>query len=277
MSANHKPPLSSCECAHSHTQSNCIMTESTPVFQTHATADVKSRKWLVAGAALASTLVVLGVSQITASSSKQVNLVNLRAESAQLGSLSGLTAEESAIATALNPQTQRCVHLYPVIYTETGVFLHKNTWATIATTSIHLNGAPYAGLASYSDGVGTSAKNATGKLYFYLTPMDSTGQDVTKSPSVSVGISMAQLGQCKMDPQDPTCWKATFSGKLLPVEGDEVKAALEVLYSKHPQMSWWPADHGFRPYELHPTEILLLDFYGGAKSIAAEEYYAVEF
>ncbi|RHY49722.1 hypothetical protein DYB30_006388 [Aphanomyces astaci] len=83
------------------------MTESTPVFQTHATADVKSRKWLVAGAALASTLVVLGVSQITASSSKQVNLVNLRAESAPLGSLSGLTAEESAIATALNPHTQR--------------------------------------------------------------------------------------------------------------------------------------------------------------------------
>ncbi|ETV88556.1 hypothetical protein, variant [Aphanomyces astaci] len=200
------------------------MTESTPVFQTHATADVKSRKWLVAGSALASTLVVLGVSQITASSSKQVNLVNLRAESAPLGSLSGLTAEESAIATALNPQTQSA---------RTARWLvHKNTWATIATTSIHLNGAPYAGLASYSDGVGTSAKNATGKLYFYLTPMDSTGQDVTKSPSVSVGISMAQLGQCKMDPQDPTCWKATFSGKLLPVEGDDVKAALEVLYSK---------------------------------------------
>ncbi|ETW09232.1 hypothetical protein, variant [Aphanomyces invadans] len=224
------------------------MTESTPVFQTHASAPEKApRKWLVAGATLASTLFMFGVSHTSPITQTATAAMNLRAGSAVVGSLSGLTAEESIIATALNPHEQSA---------RTARWLvHKNSWATIATTSIHLNGAPFAGLASYSDGIGNSPENATGNILFYLTPMDSTGQDVAKNPHVSVGIAMAQLGHCIMDAQDPTCWKATISGKLLPVEGDAAKrAALQVLYSKHPQMSWWPAGHGFQPFvgKWHP-------------------------
>ncbi|KAF0742213.1 hypothetical protein Ae201684_002878 [Aphanomyces euteiches] len=243
------------------------MSATTPLLDTGAHSATPSRKWLFSTIALASCLAFLAVNFAPTWSTPAT--LNLRT-AMTVESFSGLTPEESRLVHATDSNTQSARHARWIV--------HSNDWATIATSSIHLNGAPFANMASYSDGVGTSVENATGHLYFYLTPLDSTGKDVVKSPNVSVSITMAQLGNCKMDPQDPTCWKVVFSGPLLPVEDNDARQdALEALFSKHPQMASWPDDHGFEPFELHPTEILLLDFYGGPKLIAPSDYYAVHF
>ena len=53
--------------------------------------------------------------------------------------------------------------------------IHANDYGTLATRSRHLSGAPFANLVSLSDG---AVGNSTGRLLFYLTPMDSTAYDL---------------------------------------------------------------------------------------------------
>uniref|UniRef100_K3W6F2 CREG-like beta-barrel domain-containing protein n=1 Tax=Globisporangium ultimum (strain ATCC 200006 / CBS 805.95 / DAOM BR144) TaxID=431595 RepID=K3W6F2_GLOUD len=156
--------------------------------------------------------------------------------------------------------------------------VHENEWGTLATISKQFNGVPFANIVSYSDGVGDSAEAATGEMFFYLTPMDSTASDLAVNPSASVSISMAQGGKgaCKMDVEDPTCWKLSFTGTVVPVPADKEEYAKKALFSKHPQMKYWPSDHGFKPYVLKPENIVLLDYYGGAKHIPVDEYYSVK-
>ncbi|ETI53304.1 hypothetical protein F443_03726 [Phytophthora nicotianae P1569] len=77
-----------------------------------------------------------------------------------------------------------------------------------------------------------------------------------------VAISMAQGGEhaCKMDVEDPTCWKITLTGKVVPVPADQRHYAEKVLFSKHPQMEHWPENHGFLPKVLEIENIILLVF-----------------
>ena len=53
--------------------------------------------------------------------------------------------------------------------------IHANEYGTLATRSRHLHGAPFANVVSVSDG---AVGNSTGRLLFYLTPMDSTAYDL---------------------------------------------------------------------------------------------------
>lgn len=41
-------------------------------------------------------------------------------------------------------------------------------------------------------------------------------------------------------------------------------------------MEYWPSDHGFQAYMLEIENIVLLDFYGGAKHIPVDEYFNVK-
>ncbi|TMW59003.1 hypothetical protein Poli38472_007148 [Pythium oligandrum] len=154
----------------------------------------------------------------------------------------------------------------------------KNIWATLSTLSVEFGGMPFGHIVSYSDGVGSDLKNSTGHLYFYLTKLDDAGKNLAADARASVSISMAQEGEhaCKMDVEDPTCWKLTLLGKVVRVPADKQQIALDALFSKHPQMASWPSDHGFHAYMLDIEHLILLDFYGGAKSIKPEEYYRVE-
>jgi hypothetical protein len=73
--------------------------------------------------------------------------------------------------------------------------VHDNVWATLSTISVQFNGIPYGSTVSYSgewivvvvrwrgvdvylwlDGIGYSKEDSTGKMFFYLTPMDATGE-----------------------------------------------------------------------------------------------------
>ncbi|ETM52822.1 hypothetical protein L914_03605 [Phytophthora nicotianae] len=113
--------------------------------------------------------------------------------------------------------------------------VHDNIWATLSTISVQFGGVPYGNTVSYSDGVGYSKEDSTGKLFFYLTPMDATGSDLSVNSTASVAISMAQEGEhaCKMDVEDPTCWKITLTGKVVPVPADQRHYAEKVLFSKY--------------------------------------------
>ncbi|KAE8891653.1 hypothetical protein PF005_g10677 [Phytophthora fragariae] len=156
--------------------------------------------------------------------------------------------------------------------------VHDNVWATLSTISVQFNGVPYGSTVSYSDGVGYSKEESTGKLFFFLTPMDATGSDLSVNSTASVAITMAQGGEhaCKMDVEDPTCWKLTLTGNVVPVPVDQRQYAEKVLFSKHPQMEDWPEKHGFLPYVLEIENIILLDFYGGAKHVPVKEYYQIK-
>lgn len=158
------------------------------------------------------------------------------------------------------------------------MLVHSNVWATLSTISVQLRGVPFGHTVSYSDGVGYSKENSTGCLFFYLTPMDSAGIDLSVNPTASVAISMAQEGKnaCIVDVEDPTCWKITLSGKVKPVPAGQRRDAEKVLFSKHPQMEYWPENHRFLPYALEIENIVLLDYYGGAKHIPVKEYYQVK-
>ncbi|POM81513.1 CREG-like protein [Phytophthora palmivora] len=156
--------------------------------------------------------------------------------------------------------------------------VHDNVWATLSTISVQFGGVPYGSTVSYSDGVGYAKEDSTGKLFFYLTPMDATGADLSVNSTASVAITMAQEGvnACKMDAEDPTCWKLTLTGKVVPVPHDQRQYAEKALFSKHPQMEFWPEKHGFLPYILEIENIILLDFYGGAKHVPVKEYYEIK-
>ncbi|CAI5738649.1 unnamed protein product [Peronospora destructor] len=83
------------------------------------------------------------------------------------------------------------------------------------------------------NGIGYSKENSTGEIFFYITPMDATGADLSVNSTASVAITMIQKGEyvCKMDVEDPTCWKLTLTGKVVPVFMQQRHDAEKVLFS----------------------------------------------
>ncbi|GBF92792.1 hypothetical protein Rsub_05411 [Raphidocelis subcapitata] len=137
---------------------------------------------------------------------------------------------------------------------------HAADWGTLATATP--GGTPYGGVVSVSDG---PAGDPTGRLLFYLTPMDRTTQnlDAGGGASALVLAEASQLpGGCGgTDPESPVCAKATALGRTRPVAEEGVEEAMRLLLARHPEMADWPADHGFAPYELEVEEIHLLDYF----------------
>lgn len=110
--------------------------------------------------------------------------------------------------------------------------------------------------------------------------MDATAVDAATRPNATLTLCEAQLPDgCEgVDTEDPTCAKLSITGELAPVRGGagaEAKAQA-LLFARHPQMADWPAGHEFRVYELTPSTLRLLDFYGGPHDISPDEYFAAE-
>ncbi|KAL2623663.1 hypothetical protein R1flu_003868 [Riccia fluitans] len=149
----------------------------------------------------------------------------------------------------------------------------SSSWGVISTLSLHLGGAPWGNVASFSDG---PEGKATGTPYFYLSRMDPTPRDIERDPRCSLCLSEAPIGTCgNRDVENPTCARLTISGKMveLPENEDEGRYALEALYFKHPEMKYWPKYHDWRVYKLQIEDIFLVDYFGGAKKVTVEEYY----
>ncbi|OWZ09614.1 Cellular repressor of E1A-stimulating protein [Phytophthora megakarya] len=158
------------------------------------------------------------------------------------------------------------------------MLVHKNVWGMMATTSVTFHGSAFANVVSYSDGVGFAKENSTGELFFYLSYDDFTAMDLKVNPNATVALSKAQGGPkaCWMDAEDPTCWRLSMTGKVVPVEKDKRSYAENVVFSKHPQMKHWPKNHDFSFFVLEIENIVFLDFYGAAKHIVVGDYYKVK-
>ncbi|KAM4699372.1 protein CREG1 isoform 2-T2 [Discoglossus pictus] len=155
---------------------------------------------------------------------------------------------------------------------------HHCDWGALATISSHepVRGQPFANVFSVSDG---PLKSGTGVPYMYLTSMEISVQDLQVNPNASLTMSLAQTHYCKKqgyDPQSPLCAHIILSGSIQTVDGTETDTAKVALFSRHPEMKDWPHDHNWFFAKLNITNIWVLDYFGGIKTVTPEDYYSAK-
>uniref|UniRef100_A0A4W3GCT1 Cellular repressor of E1A stimulateds 1 n=1 Tax=Callorhinchus milii TaxID=7868 RepID=A0A4W3GCT1_CALMI len=99
------------------------------------------------------------------------------------------------------------------------------------------------------------------------------------NPTASMVMTLAETDYCRKhgyDPQSPLCCRVIFSGTVMKVNGSEEAFAKDALFSRHPEMADWPRDHGWYFAKLNITNIWVLDYFGGVKTVTPEEYYSVQ-
>ncbi|KAG5833389.1 hypothetical protein ANANG_G00275410 [Anguilla anguilla] len=148
-------------------------------------------------------------------------------------------------------------------------------WASMATISTRdpVKGLPFSNAFSVSDG---PVGYGTGVPYMYLTHLEISVQDLQVNPLASLSMSLAQTDFCKTqgyDPQSPLCAHVIFTGTVLEVNGTEADVAKKSLFGRHPEMVDWPADHDWFFAKLNITQVWVLDYFGGAKTVTPEDYF----
>ncbi|XP_078264776.1 protein CREG1 [Rhinoraja longicauda] len=151
-------------------------------------------------------------------------------------------------------------------------------WCSMATISTHkpLAGLPFSNVFSLSDG---PRHQGSGVPYLYLTPLEVSVQDIKINPEVSLAMTLAETDYCRkngFDAQSPLCCRVMLSGTIVTVNEKEVKIAKKALFERHPVMASWPSDHGWFFAKLNITNIWVLDYFGGIKTVTPEEYYSVK-
>ncbi|CAN2387765.1 transcription factor binding [Pristimantis euphronides] len=152
---------------------------------------------------------------------------------------------------------------------------HTCDWGALATISSHepVRGQPFANVFSVSDG---PQGQSSGQLYFYLTTMEISVQDLQLNANASLTMSLAQTPYCRQeeyDPQSPLCAHIIFSGSIQKVDDTETDKAKMALFSRHPEMASWPRDHDWFFAKFNITQVWVLDYFGGIKTVTPEEYY----
>lgn len=158
--------------------------------------------------------------------------------------------------------------------------VHVSDWAAMATISTRspTRGMPFANVFSVCDG---TRYRSTGIPYLYLTDMEISVQDLRVNNSASLTMSLAQTSFCRQrgyDPEDPLCAHVILSGRVLQVDeqAPEYAFARDALFARHPEMSGWPAGHHFFVAKLDIKNIIVLDYFGGAKTVPVQEYFATD-
>uniref|UniRef100_A0A1A8CIQ8 Cellular repressor of E1A-stimulated genes 1 n=2 Tax=Nothobranchius kadleci TaxID=1051664 RepID=A0A1A8CIQ8_NOTKA len=155
---------------------------------------------------------------------------------------------------------------------------HRCDWASVATISTHkpVVGQPFSNVFSVSDGPhGTS----TGVPYLYLTRMEVSVQDLQVNPQASMSMSLAQTDYCRQqgfDPQSPLCAHIILSGSVLEVNGTEADFAKKSLFTRHPEMIDWPTDHNWFFAKFNITQVWVLDYFGGVKTVSPDDYFQAD-
>jgi len=140
--------------------------------------------------------------------------------------------------------------------------VHESNWG-------YLTYAGSAEVLSLSDG---AVDASTGRLWFYVM-----GWSGGESYVASLTLSQAALSgmTCNnTDPEDPRCAKLTIAGKMVKATGGAAALGKAALFARHPQMQKWPAGHDFGVWELVPSDLWMIDFYGGASLIDPKAYLA---
>lgn len=83
-------------------------------------------------------------------------------------------------------------------------------------------------------------ENSTGAIYFLLTDLDFTGQDLKAQNKVMAFFSMEQYKHCS-DPMEPTCARVMIAGQMVKLtEGtDEYTFGNRSMFSRHPNAKNW--------------------------------------
>eukprot|EP00096_Caligus_rogercresseyi_P001163 TRINITY_DN11829_c0_g1_i1.p1 TRINITY_DN11829_c0_g1~~TRINITY_DN11829_c0_g1_i1.p1 ORF type:complete len:229 (-),score=50.70 TRINITY_DN11829_c0_g1_i1:54-740(-) len=154
--------------------------------------------------------------------------------------------------------------------------VHLSDWIAISTISTRSPtvGRAFANILSMSDGTN---KNSSGVPYFYLTPMEMSVRDLEVDNHASITASLAESSYCarmEYDPMDPLCAHVILNGEIVRVDSLEEQAyARRALFSRHPEMADWPTTHKWFFAKMNVENILVLDFFGGAKTVTVKDYY----
>lgn len=151
--------------------------------------------------------------------------------------------------------------------------LNQVKWGVLATTNIRLNGTAFGNPVSVTDAM------MDGTPYFYVSMMDESIEDLQEHPQCTLSLSEASLdcAALKLDPEDPRCSRLSLTGTMVNVtDQTEHDKAKEVLFSQHPSMKSWPADHGWLIQKLKIDKIWLIDTFGGASDISVKDYVAAK-
>lgn len=166
--------------------------------------------------------------------------------------------------------------------------MHSLHWGVLSTISTRLPGLmPFGNVYSFVDG---SCNESTGIIYIYGTNMDQSFKDVKDNKAVSMTLSEASLANCndgplKMcrtvgfgDPENPLCARLTISGQLevLEADDDELAFARDALFERHPSMEKWPKGHEWLVAKIVPTDLWLIDYFGGASILDIDKYFNVD-
>lgn len=155
--------------------------------------------------------------------------------------------------------------------------VHKAEWVSMGSLSTveAIKGYPMVNIIAAAD----SARGAksTGTLFFYLTMLDYTAQDLSKDNRLTVLLSMDQDLDCSrrgIDPMEPTCARIMISGRAVKLaEGtEEFKFGKNAMFSRHPAAKHWLDTHNFFLCKLDIVQIAVLDYYGGPHYVTVEEY-----
>lgn len=155
--------------------------------------------------------------------------------------------------------------------------VHKAEWVSMGSLSTvdAIKGYPMVNIIASAD----SARGAksTGTLYFYLTMLDYTAQDLSKDNRLTVLLSMDQDLECSkngIDPMEPTCARIMISGRAVRLEEgtDEFTFGKNAMFSRHPAAKHWLDTHNFFLCKLDIVQIAVLDYYGGPHYVTVEEY-----
>lgn len=143
--------------------------------------------------------------------------------------------------------------------------VHNVEWTAMGTISTRpaIAGFPMVNVIAFADS--EKAEKSTGNIYFYLTMLDFTAQDLSKNNQLTTLFTMDQSLYCSkrnIDPMEPTCARAMISGEALriPKDSDEHKFATSAMVSHHPASINWLDTHDFFLCKLNISSICILDW-----------------
>lgn len=159
--------------------------------------------------------------------------------------------------------------------------VHKAEWVSMGSLSTveAIKGFPMVNIISVADSA--RGEKSTGVLYFFLTMLDYTAQDLHKDDRLTVMLTLDQDKYCTnngIDPMEPTCARIMISGRADKLENGTVEYDFgsKAMFSRHPAAEKWikTDGHNFFLCKLNITQIAVLDFYGGPHYVTVEEYMA---
>lgn len=159
--------------------------------------------------------------------------------------------------------------------------VHNVEWTAMGTisTQSEIAGFPFVNVIATADS--QKGAKSTGQIYFYLTMLDFTAQDLSKRNQLTALFTMDQNLSCtkkNVDPMEPTCARVMISGEALrvPIGSAEYVSATEAMISHHPASVNWVHTHDFFLCKLNISSICVLDWYGGPHYVTIDDYFNAE-